>query len=508
MYRNLEHLSPEDLPKVPVVISGISPRFIRENKVIPLELNEEVLKVVLPDPPDRFAVDALRVAVSQDLVIYVADSETIDEYIEKFYSQEQRSIDKIIEEIDHPESEVLGEDEEDVEHLMDLASEAPIVKLVNTLIMRAIEGRASDIHVEPFDDELKVRYRIDGVLHKVESIPKKLQAAIVSRIKLSSRINIAERRLPQDGGMRIRAGGKEIDFRVSTIPVQHGESIVIRILDREGIAIDLDILGFSEDKLSRFEDLIKKPNGIILVTGPTGSGKTTTLYAALSKINSPDKKIITVEDPVGYQLKGVNQIQVQPKIDLGFANILRHIVRQDPDIILIGEIRDVETAEIAIQSSLTGHLVFSTLHTNDAPSSITRLVDMGVESYLISSTLRGILAQRLVRVICPVCRVPSRTEEASAEFSFLKDAMKGVETAYKGAGCDECSHTGFHGRTGIFELLLVDEEVQKLILKNAGAKDIREAARKKGMMNLLEDGIEKVKQGVTTVGELLRVTQE
>lgn len=508
MYGKIEHLSPEELPKVPAAIKGISPRFIREHRIIPIEVGDSVVKVVVPDPPDRMTIDALNVAIPQDLVVYVTDAEAVTEYIEKFYSQDQRDIDKIIEEIDHPESESHIREEEDVEHLMDLASEAPIIKLVNTLIMKAIESRASDIHVEPFDDEVKVRYRIDGVLHQVESLPKKLQPAIVSRIKLTSRINIAERRLPQDGGMRIRAGDKEIDFRVSTIPVQHGESIVVRILDREGIKIDLDVLGFSVDRLPEFKSLIAKPNGIVLVTGPTGSGKTTTLYAALEKINSPDKKIITVEDPVEYQLKGINQIQVQPKIDLGFANILRHIVRQDPDVILIGEIRDLETAEIAVQSALTGHMVFSTLHTNDASSAITRLVDMGVESYLIATIVRGILAQRLIRVICPHCKVKEESREVHAELALLGFDRGESFPVYQGAGCEHCSHTGFYGRAGIFELLLVTDEIRKLILKNADSREIRDAARQQGMMTLLEDGIDKVRRGMTTVSEILRVTQE
>jgi general secretion pathway protein E len=507
VHREIEHITPEDLPKIPIVIEGISARFIRENRVIPIEQNDKVLKVVLPDPPDRSTIDALSVAVPQEVVVYVTEPEAVSDYIAKFYSQEQKSIDQIIEEIDQPESEAYIE-EEDVEHLMDLASEAPIIKLVNTIIAKAIESRASDIHVEPFEDELKVRYRIDGVLHQVESLPKKLQPAIVSRIKLTSKINIAERRLPQDGGMRIKMEDKQIDFRVSTIPVQHGESIVIRILDREGIRIELESLGFSRDKLSDFKSLIDKPNGIVLVTGPTGSGKTTTLYGALEKINSPDKKIITVEDPVEYQLKGINQIQVQPKIDLSFPNILRHIVRQDPDIILIGEIRDLETAEIAIQSALTGHLVFSTLHTNDAPSAITRLVDMGVESYLIATTVRGILAQRLIRVICPSCKAATNSEEARAELSMLKMDIGEEFTLYRGAGCEACSHTGFYGRTGIFELLLVDDEVRKLMLKNADSGKIRDKARKRGMKTLMEDGIDKVKRGISTVSEVLRVTQE
>jgi general secretion pathway protein E len=368
-----------------------------------------------------------------------------------------------------------------------------------------VESRASYIHIESFQDELKVRYRIDGVLHDIESAPKRLQAAIVSRIKIMAKMNIAERRLPQDGRIRLRVDSREIDLRVSTIPVIHGEGVVMRILDRESIIIDLDRLGFPAGTLATFNGLIKKPNGIVLVTGPTGSGKTTTLYGALDKINSPDKKIITVEDPVEYQLKGINQIQVKTQIGLNFAGTLRHIVRQDPDIIMIGEIRDLETAEIAIQSALTGHLVFSTLHTNDAPSAITRLLDMGVESFLLSSTVRGILAQRLVRTICPTCKERDASPAGKEELGVF-----GLSEAslYRGRGCEKCAYTGYYGRQGIFELLIVNEAIRKMILKNADAGDTGETARRHGMRTLLEDGIDKVKAGVTTLNEVLRVTQE
>ena len=368
-----------------------------------------------------------------------------------------------------------------------------------------MESRASDIHIEPFADELKVRYRIDGVLHDAETAPKRLQAAIVSRIKIMSKMNIAERRLPQDGRIRLKVGAKEIDLRVSTIPIVHGEGVVMRILDKESVIVDLDSLGFSPATLATFNGLINKPNGIVLVTGPTGSGKTTTLYGALDKVNSPDKKIITVEDPVEYQLKGINQIQVKTQIGLNFANTLRHIVRQDPDIIMIGEIRDLATAEIAIQSALTGHLVFSTLHTNDAPSAITRLLDMGVENFLLSSTVRGILAQRLVRIICPQCKeVDLRGGSGGARHAGSPCGHGPLQ----GQRVRACGFTGYHGRQGIFELLVVDEEIRKMILKNADSIQTRDAARARGMKTLLEDGIEKVKVGKTTLREVLRVTQE
>ncbi len=496
----------EELPRVPLILDGLSSRFIRENRIIPLELTNNVLKVLMADPSGDEVIDALRVALNADVQVYSGEGRMIDEYIDRYYGQDTQDINKMIENIDDRGLDLTDERGEDVGHLKDLASEAPIIKLVNLLIARALESRASDIHIEPFDDELIIRYRIDGVLHNVETAPKRLQAAIVSRIKIMAKLNIAERRLPQDGRIRIKVSDREIDLRVSTIPVLYGESIVMRILDKESIVIDLDRLGFSDDTLAQFEQLIQKPNGIILVTGPTGSGKTTTLYGALDKINSPDRKIITVEDPVEYQLKGINQIQVKPQIGLNFADALRHIVRQDPDVIMIGEIRDLETAEIAVQSALTGHLVFSTLHTNDAPSAITRLMDLGVESFLLSSTIRGILAQRLVRVICPHCREkdPSAANrEELALFGIGADA-----DLYRGKGCEKCTFTGYYGRTGVFELLAVDDEFRRLILRNADANELRQTARRHGMKTLLEDGAAKVRGGMTTSSEVFRVTQE
>lgn len=502
----MNYLKLEDLPKIPFVMDTISSRFIRENMVIPLEFKNNVLKVAMANVEDIVTVDALHVATGADVFVYAADTKIIEDYISKFYGQESQNINRIIEEIGDKGFEFIREDEDDIGHLKDLASEAPIIKLVNMFIIRAIESRASDIHIEPFDDELKVRYRIDGVLNDIESIPKKLQAAIISRVKLMAKLNIAERRLPQDGRIRLKVLDREIDIRVSTIPVLHGESVVMRILDKEGVVIDLNMLGFSEGILSTFKQLIKRPNGIILVTGPTGSGKTTTLYGALDLINSPDKKIITVEDPVEYELKGVNQIPVKPQIGLNFANTLRHIVRQDPDVIMIGEIRDLETAEIAIQSSLTGHLVFSTLHTNDAPSAITRLLDMGVESFLLSSTIRGILAQRLVRIVCPECKEIDATLDDKEGLRVL--GIGSDAPIYKGRGCEKCAFTGYYGRTGIFELLVVDDDIRRLILKNSDSNQIREAARQHGMKTLLENGAEKVKNNITTYSEVLRVTQE
>ncbi|MCE5265145.1 MAG: type II secretion system ATPase GspE [Deltaproteobacteria bacterium] len=496
----------EELPKVPIVLDGLSSRFIRENRIVPLELKNNLFKVLMADPANGEVIDALRVALGADVQAYAGDGKAIDDYISRYYGQETQDINKIIENIDDKGFDLTAEEGEDIGHLKDLASEAPIIKLVNLLIARALEGRASDIHIEPFDDELKIRYRIDGVLHDVETAPKKLQAAIVSRIKVMAKLNIAERRLPQDGRIRIKVGEREIDLRVSTIPVIYGESVVMRILDKESIVIDLGLLGFPDETLQQFNRLIQKPHGIILVTGPTGSGKTTTLYGALDKINSPERKIITVEDPVEYQLKGVNQIQVKSQIGLNFADILRHIVRQDPDVIMIGEIRDLETAEIAVQSALTGHLVFSTLHTNDAPSAITRLLDLGVERFLLSSTIRGILAQRLVRVICPHCKEKDPSTANREEMALF--GIGPEVDLYRGRGCEKCTFTGYLGRSGVFELLTVDDDFRRLILRNADAAELRQMARKLGMRTILEDGAEKVRKGVTTLSEVFRVTQE
>ncbi len=504
--KGVPFINEDELPKVPFFLNGVSSRFIRENMVIPLELKDDVLKVVMANPDDRQTIDALRVATSTDIVVYTTDEKALSDYISKFYGQKAENVNSIIEDLGERGFEFIAEEEEDVGHLKDLASEAPIIRLVNLLITRAVESRASDIHIEPFEDELKVRYRIDGVLHETESTPKRLQPAIVSRVKIMAKLNIAERRLPQDGRIRLKVGEKEIDLRVSTIPVLHGESVVMRILHKEGIVIDLDKLGFPLDTLSQFNKLINRPNGIILVTGPTGSGKTTTLYGALDKLNSPDKKIITVEDPIEYQLKGINQIQVKPKIGLNFANTLRHIVRQDPDIIMIGEIRDLETAEIAIQSALTGHLVFSTLHTNDAPSAVTRLLDMGVEDFLLSSTILGILAQRLVRIICPSCKV--EVSSATEKEELTRFGMDNDVKLYSGRGCEMCAFTGYYGRTGIFELMVVDDDVRRLILKGSDANQLRDMARRHGMRTLIEDGLNKVRAGITTLSEVLRVTQE
>src|SRR5947209_1987606 len=381
-----------------------------------------------------------------------------------------------------------------------MACEAPVIQLVNTMIAQAVEKRASDIHIEPFEKEFRARYRVDGVLWVQEAPPRELKAAVISRLKLMAKLNIAERRLPQDGRIKLKILGREVDLRVSTLPTLYGESVVMRLLDRSaGDFYDLRRLGFDDHMFSRMEHYTSLPHGIFLVTGPTGSGKSTTLYSALKRINIPDKKIITIEDPVEYQMDGINQIHVNPQIGLTFAAGLRHIVRQDPDVIMVGEIRDRETADIAIRSALTGHLVFSTLHTNDAPSAITRLTDMGVENYLITSSLVSVLAQRLVRLICPHCKAPAGTRTAP-------DGEK-MET-FRGEGCESCSRTGYTSRVGIFELMELNDEIRKLIMANQDASQITSAARRNGMQSLREDGWSKVRSGITTADEVMRVTQE
>jgi general secretion pathway protein E len=449
-------------------------------------------------------VDDLRQSTGLDVRLVVCLPEAITEAIDRTYEGgSTTALQRIVEGM---EDDVRGDGDEDVNHLRDMAFEAPVVRLVNLLVENAIASEASDIHIEPFEDTLRIRYRIDGILYDQEAPPRRLQAAVTSRIKIMAEMNIAERRLPQDGRIRVTLHGRRVDIRVSTIPTVHGESIVMRLLDRSSVFLPMERLGFTPQMLARFEKLITRPHGILLVTGPTGSGKTTTLYAALDKINSPDRKIITVEDPVEYQLKGVNQIPVKPKIGLTFASGLRHIVRQDPDVILVGEIRDLETAEISIQASLTGHLVFSTLHTNDAPSAVTRLQDMGVEPYLLSSVLEGVLAQRLVRRICQVCRIPDTPSAADIE-------ALGIEAdphtkLFRGRGCDDCRGTGYRGRTGIYELFAITEDVRSLIIRRASSREIRRLAIETGMVTLRQDGWARAVDGVTTIEEVLRVTQE
>jgi general secretion pathway protein E len=491
-----------------VMVDNLSEKFMRHGRFVPLSVTDGTLLIAISDPFDVYALDAIHQVTGYRVEVRLAKESEILDLIDKAFSADATSMERIIEDIGKDDRQELGlEDDSDVDHLKDMASEAPVIRLVNLLISRAIEVKASDIHFEPFEGSFTVRYRIDGILHDVESPPRRLQAAVISRIKIMSKLNIAERRLPQDGRIKLRVLGKEVDFRVSTIPTLFGESVVLRILDRESVVLDLAKLGFPPDTLKPFRDFIARPYGIILVTGPTGSGKTTTLYGSLSEINSPDKKIITVEDPIEYQLKGINQIQVKPAIGLTFASALRSILRQDPDVVMIGEIRDAETAEIAIHSALTGHLVFSTLHTNDAAGAVTRLLEMGMENYLISSSLIGVLAQRLVRVVCSHCGRPHSPDTETLKEMGVDVADVANAKIMEGAGCEKCASTGYKGRTGIYELLPVTDEIRELILARADANAIKERGRRLGMKTLREAGWTKAREGTTTISELIRVTQ-
>jgi general secretion pathway protein E len=480
--------SPPAIPE----IEGLSPRFMRQCRFLPTGIQDSTLTVAIADPLDFETLSAVRGFTGLKVEAALASEQEILDAIDKYYGEQEKESAEL--------EGRAGEAQEDLEQLRDMASEAPVIRLVNAMIAQAVEKRSSDIHIEPFEKEFRVRYRVDGVLYNQEPPPRELKAAIISRVKLMAKLNIAERRLPQDGRIKIKVLGREVDLRVSTLPTLYGESVVMRLLDRSaGDFYDLTSLGFDEWMLNRMEHYTSLPHGILLVTGPTGSGKSTTLYSALKRINLPDKKIITIEDPVEYQMDGINQIHVNPQIGLTFASGLRHIVRQDPDVIMVGEIRDRETADIAIRSALTGHFVFSTLHTNDAPSAITRLVDMGVEEYLISSTVVAVLAQRLVRVICPRCKVEAGTRTAP-------DGKK--VQSFRGAGCEYCFNSGYTGRLGIFELMELNDELRGLILAKADAATLTAAARRNGMRTLREDGWLKVSLGYTSADEVLRVTQE
>jgi type II secretion system protein E len=499
-------LSADELPSTPPALKELSPKYLRQYVACPIAVESGTITVAAADPTNPQLLDDLQQTLGLSVKLCVAPGPAILEAIERAYGA-NTALQKIVEGMGASAPEHHTEPEEDVNHLRDMAFEAPVVRLVNLLIDGALASDASDIHIEPFEDSLRVRYRIDGLLYDQEAPPRRLQAALTSRIKIMAEMNIAERRLPQDGRIRVTGqGGRRVDIRVSTVPTIHGESIVMRLLDRSSVFLAFDRLGFSRTTAAAFETLIRRPHGIVLVTGPTGSGKTTTLYAALDKINRPDLKILTVEDPVEYQLKGVNQIPVRPKIGLSFAAGLRHIVRQDPDVIMVGEVRDLETAEIAIQSALTGHLVFSTLHTNDAPGAVTRLQDLGCEPYLVSSVLSGVLAQRLVRRTCQACRAPDHPDSAELLAIGVTD-IAGVEL-FRGKGCDDCRGTGYRGRIGIYELFRINDETRSLIVRRAPAGEIRRHAVEHGMLTLREDAWAKACAGLTTIGEILRVTQE
>ena len=482
-------------------LEGLLPEFLRTHRVLPLRAEDGHLHVVMRAPHDAFVVKALHLTTGLEVHPAVGLASDID-----------KALQRVLDEPDAEGSEGGLAEEGDagdfVEHLRDLASEAPVIRLVNTIIGRVIELRASDIHLEPFDDGLHVRYRVDGVLHPGEVVPSQQGAAVSSRVKLLAHLDIAERRLPQDGRIKTRVKGRELDLRVSTVPTVHGESVVMRVLDRASVRLSLEDMGFERDTLERFNQLVHRPHGILLVTGPTGSGKTTTLYAALAKLDSASQKIITVEDPVEYQLEGINQIQVHSQINLPFANALRSILRQDPDIIMIGEMRDGETAQIAVQSSLTGHLVLSTLHTNTAASAVVRMQDMGVERYLITSTVNGVLAQRLVRRLCVHCKTPVQPDPALLQSSGLGRFLPPGAPIYEARGCDHCRGTGYQGRTGIHELLVVDEAMRSAILQGLDASALQSIAVKAGMYTLYDDGLRKVAAGVTSLDEVLRATQD
>jgi general secretion pathway protein E len=480
-------------PPVTPETEGLSAKFLRHFKILPIAVQDTTLTLAMADPLDFETISVVRNLTGMKVMAALATEPDILDAIEKFYGEQERQDSTVVDDVD-------GQMTEDLEHLRDMASEAPVIRLVNAMIAQAVEKRASDIHLEPFEKEFRIRYRVDGVLHSQEPPARELRAAVISRVKLMAKLNIAERRLPQDGRIKVKTLGREVDLRVSTLPTLYGESVVMRLLDRSQTDFyDLQSLGFDEHMLARMQHYTQLPHGIFMVTGPTGSGKSTTLYSALKRINGTQVKIITIEDPVEYQMDGVNQIHVNSQIGLTFAAGIRHIVRQDPDVIMIGEIRDRETADVAIRSALTGHFVYSTLHTNDAPSAITRLTDMGVENYLITSSLVAVLAQRLVRVICPHCRQPDGDR--------LSPMGEEVPT-FRGAGCDNCLGSGYHGRVGIFELMELNDDIRKLIMANEDASILTQAARENGMRNLREDGWMKIRQGMTTADEVLRVTQD
>jgi general secretion pathway protein E len=499
---------PEDAN--PVELIGSLPiNFAKRFQILPIALDGEVVTVATADPTSFGPIDDLRVLLRRPIRVLVAPSPVVEAAINRAYDQASGSASDLMEGLDEERLDLVASELEEPRDLLEADDEAPIIRLVNSLLFQAVKDRASDIHIEPFERELLVRFRIDGILYDILSPPKRFQPIIISRVKIMAGLNIAEKRLPQDGRIRIKLAGKDVDIRVSIVPTAFGERVVMRLLDRSSTILQLEELGLLGNKLQTVERLIRQSHGIILVTGPTGSGKTTTLYAALSKINTTDKNIITIEDPIEYQLHGVGQIQVNPKIELTFASGLRSILRQDPDVIMVGEIRDVETAEIAIQAALTGHLVFSTIHTNDSFGATTRLLDMGIEPFLVSSSVIAVMAQRLVRRVCSECRLPHvPSVEELRELGVRPDRAAGRTVQRAGEGCPACKQTGYRGRTGIHELLVIDDEIRNLIMKNADAATIRREATGKGMDTLRQDGADKVMAGVTTIEEILRVTQE
>jgi general secretion pathway protein E len=483
-----------DFPPEPIAADRLSPGFLRDARALPLRETASGVEVAFVDPLTPFARQALAFALGRPVTPVVARSGDMEAALDRLYPADAtRALDD-------------GEaDDADIERLKDLSSDAPVVRAVNALIARAAEANASDIHIEPTEDVLKIRLRIDGALRDEDPLPAHLKSAFVSRIKVMSGLNIAERRLPQDGRLRLAVRGHDIDLRVATSPTIHGETVVMRILDRSNLALDFATLGFGGESLERYLKVLQLPHGIVLVTGPTGSGKTTTLYASLATLNTADRKILTIEDPIEYRLAGINQTQVASQIGLTFAAALRSFLRQDPDVMMVGEIRDLETAQVAVQAALTGHTILSTLHTNSAAAAVTRLLDMGVEPFLITSTLNAVLAQRLVRRLCPSCREPFTPTQAMLDALEVGHTVETIERLWRPVGCAACGHTGFRGRIAVLELLIVDEATERLVLARAEARDIQAAA---GLRTMLEDGLEKAREGLTTLDEVLRVTRE
>jgi general secretion pathway protein E len=497
-------VDPSEYPDTPVLESA-SPKFLRKMRIVPLSETPDRVILAVTDPLDEYLVRSLSLLASKPIEIRLGTPSDIELAHEKLYGGHKSSLNQIVKEYEAEE----GAADEDVDRLRDLASEEPVIRLVNSLISRAAESRASDIHIEPFLNRLGVRFRIDGVLREGPTPPFRLRSAIVSRIKIMAKLNIAERRLPQDGRIRIAIRGRDYDLRVATVPTLHGESVSMRILDQASLVKDFAELGFAPDTLTRYLALIERPQGILLVTGPTGSGKTTTLYTSLLRLNTPDKKIFTVEDPIEYQLEGVNQVQVKPQIELTFAAILRSLLRHNPDVIMIGEMRDIETAQIAIQAALTGHLVLSTLHTNNAATAITRLLDMKVEDYLVTSTVNGVMAQRLVRRLCEACRRPRRELPEFYRKVGLERLMRdGDATLYEPVGCEECHGSGYRGQTAVIEVLTLSDTMSQLVLRHAEAREIQRLAIDEGMRTMYQDGLLKVLDGTTTIEEVLRVTRD
>ena len=493
-----------DYPQDAILKDHISARFLRHSRIMPLRMDDEQVTLAMANPFDQFSLDAVKLIAGRDIIPLIAVPGDIDAAIDRLYGCEQILDAHLVKAQD-----ALDEESIDADRLKDLASEAPVVRLVNQLIFGAIEQRASDIHIEPFEGRLRVRYRVDGVLREVESPPFGLRAAIASRIKIMARLNIAERRLPQDGRITMNVRGAPIDLRVATTPTMHGESVVMRLLSRDSVRLDFGALGIHGHTLHAFLDILERPHGIVLVTGPTGSGKTTTLYASLVRLNTPDRKILSVEDPIEYELDGINQIQVKPGIGLDFSTVLRSCLRHDPDVMMVGEIRDLETAEVSIQAALTGHLVLSTLHTNGAAASITRLLDMGVRDFLLTSTLNGAAAQRLVRTLCRNCREPFRPMPELVDRLELGRFADGPDIVlHRPRGCSECGGTGYYGRTSIFEVLVVDDAIRKLILDHAAASELQRVAIAQGMRSMHVEGMMKALAGETTIEEVLKVARD